>query len=293
MGRTAIVAPSHTVHLWQERMRHRNSMTCWVMPAFAPWDRGALSWNNSASGETLFLGRSAASGTSSITYDAKRWPPINSNYAGTHWDGSPRSLGWWLCKKNTASCERSRRLKRVLHQWHGRPGRPRFRPKKSSGLWIEEGAGAPIHPGAHSLQDGGDQRRHGTYYLEAHHQHSGVCGMADQDGQCSQIRKHPVPLICPKFTFTGHAWWQPQLAWWTRLSAHPSFEAIDYLIPTISKDGMGFIAIGRDRPTVSWGGLAPHFLDLGFAQLPNLHSWLCLSTWNFPGPEEIPGWQSP
>ena len=58
----------------------------------------------------------------------------------------------------------------------------------------------------------------------------------------TRIRKHPVPLICPKFSFTGHVWWQPLLTWWTRLSSHPAFEAIDYLIPTISKDGMGFIS---------------------------------------------------
>ncbi len=25
----------------------------------------------------------------------------------------------------------------------------------------------------------------------------------------SKIRKHAVPLICPKFSFTGHAWWTP------------------------------------------------------------------------------------
>ena len=53
----------------------------------------------------------------------------------------------------------------------------------------------------------------------------------------TRIRKHPVPLICPMFSFTGHMWWQPLLTWWTRLSSHPAFEAIDYLIPTISKDG--------------------------------------------------------
>ncbi len=53
----------------------------------------------------------------------------------------------------------------------------------------------------------------------------------------TRIRKHPVPLICLKFSFTGHMWWQPLLTWWTRLSV-----TIDCLIPTISKDGMGFIS---------------------------------------------------
>ena len=69
----------------------------------------------------------------------------------------------------------------------------------------------------------------------------------------ARIRKHPVPLICPKYSFTGHAWWQPLLTWWTRLSKHPSFEESDYLIPTISKDGMGFIARpGQADRTLRW-----------------------------------------
>ena len=83
----------------------------------------------------------------------------------------------------------------------------------------------------------------------------------------ARIRKHPVPLICPKYSFTGHAWWQPLLTWWTRLSKHPSFEESDYLIPTISKDGMGFIA----RP--------------GQADRPRL----CLPTRDLPGSEKILG----
>ena len=72
----------------------------------------------------------------------------------------------------------------------------------------------------------------------------------------ARIRKHPVPLICPKYSFTGsrgHAWWQPLLTWWTRLSKHPSFEESDYLIPTISKDGVGFIArLGQADRTLRW-----------------------------------------
>ena len=46
---------------------------------------------------------------------------------------------------------------------------------------------------------------------------------------------------------------QPLLTWWTRLSSHPAFEAIDYLIPTISKDGMGFISRpGQADRTLRW-----------------------------------------
>ena len=56
-----------------------------------------------------------------------------------------------------------------------------------------------------------------------------------------------------RFSFKGHVWWQPLLTWWTRLSSHPAFEAIDYLIPTISKDGMGFISRpGQADRTLRW-----------------------------------------
>ena len=94
--------------------------------------------------------------------------------------------------------------------------------------------------------------------------------MADKVS-AARIRKHPVPLICPKYSFTGHAWWQPLLTWWTRLSKHPRFEESDYLIPTISKDGMGFIARpGQADRTLRWlkdalgrRGVAPElFQDL-------------------------------
>ena len=46
---------------------------------------------------------------------------------------------------------------------------------------------------------------------------------------------------------------KPLLTWWTRLSKHPSFEESDYLILTISKDGMGFIARpGQADRTLRW-----------------------------------------
>ena len=114
----------------------------------------------------------------------------------------------------------------------------------------------------------------------------------------ARIRKHPVPLICPKYSFTGHAWWQPLLTSWTRLSKHPSFEESDYLIPTISKDGMGFIARpGQADRTLRWlkdalgrrGGSPRTLPRPHMAQLPCLHSRLCLSTRNFPRSKEVLG----
>ena len=155
-------------------------------------------------------------------------------------------------------------------------------------IWaLEEGAaGVPIHPGAGSPHDGmgtlpstsdAAPRELDTFILGIVRFQVG-CSARFNDLQhtapttlkhtsttlefaawqtktvsASKIRKHPVPLICPKFTFTGHAWWQPLLTWWTRLSKHPSFLESDYLIPTISKDGMGFIARpGQADRTLRW-----------------------------------------
>ena len=148
-------------------------------------------------------------------------------------------------------------------------------------IWaLEEGAaGVPLLPGAHSPQEKGAcaPRELDTFILQIVRYQVG-CSARFNDLQhtapstlkhttttlefsawqkktvsAARIRKHPVPLICPKYSFTGHAWWQPLLTWWTRLSKHPSFEESDYLIPTISKDGMGFIARpGQADRTLRW-----------------------------------------
>ena len=148
-------------------------------------------------------------------------------------------------------------------------------------IWaLEEGAaGVPLLPGAHSPQEKGAYapRELDTFILGIVRYQVG-CSARFNDLQhtapstlkhttttlefsawqtktvsAARIRKHPVPLICPKYSFTGHAWWQPLLTWWTRLSKHPSFEESDYLIPTISKDGMGFIARpGQADRTLRW-----------------------------------------
>ena len=78
--------------------------------------------------------------------------------------------------------------------------------------------------------------------------------MADEDSQCrtdqetsgasdlSEVFFHRPRMVA---TYV--------LTWWTRLSKHPSFEESDYLIPTISKDGMGFIARpGQADRTLRW-----------------------------------------
>ena len=136
-------------------------------------------------------------------------------------------------------------------------------------------AGVPIHPGADSPQGGGGPlpRKLASFILGlvrfrvgcSDLQHTAPSTMRHTTNtlefaawqtktvSATRIRKHPVPLICPKFSFTGHVWWQPLLTWWTRLSSHPAFEAIDYLIPTISKDGMGFISRpGQADRTLRW-----------------------------------------
>ena len=147
-------------------------------------------------------------------------------------------------------------------------------------IWaLEEGAaGVPLLPGANSPQEKGAYapRELDTFILGIVRYQVG-CSARFNDLQhtapstlkhttttlefsgqtktvsAARIRKHPVPLICPKYSFTGHAWWQPLLTWWTRLPKHPSFEESDYLIPTISKDGMGFIARpGQADRTLRW-----------------------------------------
>ena len=148
-------------------------------------------------------------------------------------------------------------------------------------IWaLEEGAaGEPLLPGANSPQEKGAYapRELDTFILGIVRYQVG-CSARFNDLQhtapstlkhttttlefsawqtktvsAARIRKHPVPLICPKYSFTGHAWWQPLLTWWTRLSKHPSFEESAYLIPTISKDGMGFIARpGQADRTLRW-----------------------------------------
>ena len=56
-----------------------------------------------------------------------------------------------------------------------------------------------------------------------------------------KMKKSPVPLIAPKYSFTGHDWWTPLTITWRKTHALEAFVDSDYLIPTLSKDGLGLI----------------------------------------------------
>lgn len=67
----------------------------------------------------------------------------------------------------------------------------------------------------------------------------------------AKIRKQPVPLICPKFSFSGKDWWHGLVATSRKLVKMPQFKDIDFLIPTVTKDFHGVIA----RPSAPDRGL--------------------------------------
>ena len=242
-------------------MRNWNFMTFSEIPVSGHFGNDALFYalflNRCSNGTCRSLGRRATSGSSSTASGLRRSFPTSFSCAGTHYVGLPRSSGFWLCRKS-------------------QPGKPKYHLKKSSGPWKK---GLPLLPGANSPQEKGAYapRELDTFILGIVRYQVG-CSARFNDLQhtapstlkhttttlefsawqtktvsAARIRKHPVPLICPKYSFTGHAWWQPLLTWWTRLSKHPSFEESDYLIPTISKDGMGFIARpGQADRTLRW-----------------------------------------
>ena len=56
-----------------------------------------------------------------------------------------------------------------------------------------------------------------------------------------KMKKSPVPLIAPKYSFTGHDWCTPLTIAWRKMHALDAFVNSDYLIPTLSKDGLGLI----------------------------------------------------
>eukprot|EP00435_Cladocopium_sp_Y103_P059424 s598_g21.t1 len=67
----------------------------------------------------------------------------------------------------------------------------------------------------------------------------------------ARIKKHPAPLICPKYSFSGKDWWPGWVATIRKLCKLPKFQDMDYLIPTVSKDFNGIIA----RPSTPDRGL--------------------------------------
>ena len=80
-----------------------------------------------------------------------------------------------------------------------------------------------------------------------------------------KMKKSPVPLIAPKYSFTGHDWWTPLTIAWRKMHALEAFVNSDYLIPTLSKDGLGLI---------------PPSGQTFLALLPGFHSWLRIPTSN-------------
>ena len=229
-----------------------------------PWSPWRHRFPDTSSEMPCSPGRRAMLESFLTAYGPRRSLPTSSSSVGTHSVGSPRNLGFWLFRKNTAFSRRSRPWRQGSPlQWYSQPGKPKYHLKKSFGPWQEKGAYAPRELDTFILgivryQVGCSARfndlqhtapstlKHTTTTLE-------FSAWQTKTVSAARIRKHPVPLICPKYSFTGHAWWQPLLTWWTRLSKHPSFEESDYLIPTISKDGMGFIARpGQADRTLRW-----------------------------------------
>ena len=58
----------------------------------------------------------------------------------------------------------------------------------------------------------------------------------------AKIRKQPVPLICPKFSFTGKDWWLGMVTVIRKMTKLDQFKGMDFLIPTVNKDFNGLIA---------------------------------------------------
>ena len=67
------------------------------------------------------------------------------------------------------------------------------------------------------------------------------------------IKKNPVPLICPKYSFTGVEWWDGLVSTWRKLAKMEVFKDIDFIIPTISKDYQGLIPRpGAPERSLKW-----------------------------------------
>ena len=68
-----------------------------------------------------------------------------------------------------------------------------------------------------------------------------------------RIKKNPVPLIAPLYSFTGLDWWSILPQAWDRLVAQDKFKDMDYLIPTVSSDFTGLIPRpGQADRTLRW-----------------------------------------
>ena len=75
----------------------------------------------------------------------------------------------------------------------------------------------------------------------------------------ARINRNPVPLIAPKYSFTGMPWWTTWVASVRRLVSEEAFQDMDYLLPTVSKDFAGLIL----RPSGKGSEMAKAILRRG------------------------------
>ena len=56
-----------------------------------------------------------------------------------------------------------------------------------------------------------------------------------------KAKQKPLPLIAPLHSFSGVAWWTTFNKFIRHMQRHEAFAQLDYLLPTVTKDGLGFI----------------------------------------------------
>lgn len=110
----------------------------------------------------------------------------------------------------------------------------------------------------------------------------------------AKIRKQPVPLICPKFSFSGKDWWRGLVAAICELAKLPQFKDMGFFIPAIAEDFQGIVA----RPSAPDRGLrwlkdalirqnvARNLVDV--ALFSGIHPRLRLPIGGSPNPKAIP-----
>ena len=54
--------------------------------------------------------------------------------------------------------------------------------------------------------------------------------------------RRPCVLIAPQWSFSGAPWWTCSMTIFKKISEHPKFANMDFLLPTIGRDGRGLIA---------------------------------------------------
>ena len=57
----------------------------------------------------------------------------------------------------------------------------------------------------------------------------------------TKAQSKPCILICPQLSFSGQPWWVDFLKMMKVMSEHPTLQEMDYLLPTLGREGTGFI----------------------------------------------------